>query len=145
MTRQEQVKEFMVKAGQECPKRASVPPPEVRALRVRLIAEELAELCDAFGVSLVLESCPGRPPIITVSVHDSVYPEIVAAYDAVLDLEVVTTGTAVAMGVDTEPGWQEVHRSNMSKFIDGTKRADGKWVKGPSYSPANLKPIVDAQ
>jgi len=93
----------------------------------------------------VLESCPGRPPIITVSVHDSVYPEIVAAYDAVLDLEVVTTGTAVAMGVDTEPGWQEVHRSNMSKFIDGTKRADGKWVKGPSYSPANLKPIVDAQ
>jgi len=51
MTRQEQVKEFMVKAGQECPKRASVPPPEVRALRVRLIAEELAELAGAGKLS----------------------------------------------------------------------------------------------
>ena len=33
----------------------------------------------------------------------------------------------------------------MSKFIDGYKREDGKWVKGPSYSPAQLAPIVEDQ
>jgi predicted HAD superfamily Cof-like phosphohydrolase len=83
-----------------------------------------------------------RPTIMIVECENDV-ADIVEAYDALLDLEVVTTGSAVAFGLDTEPGWQEVHRSNMSKFIDGHRREDGKWVKGPSYSPAKLAPIIE--
>ena len=43
-----------------------------------------------------------------------------------------------------EPVFQEVHRSNVSK-VGGYKREDGKWVKPPTYSPACLAPILDAQ
>lgn len=133
----------MLKAGQECPSRPTIPSPDVRILRVKLIAEELMELCDALGIEMRLWCCPGLDKEINVACHESVWVDMTQAYDGVLDLEVVTTGTAVALGINTEPGWQEVHRSNMSKFIDGHKREDGKWVKGPSYSPANLKPILD--
>lgn len=39
--------------------------------------------------------------------------------------------------------FDEVHRSNMSKFIDGHKDENtGKWIKGPSYSPADIKSVV---
>jgi len=42
------------------------------------------------------------------------------------------------------PVFREVHRSNMSK-VGGHKRADGKWIKPPDYSPACLQPILAAQ
>jgi hypothetical protein len=32
----------------------------------------------------------------------------------------------------------------MSK-VSGHKRADGKWIKPPDYSPARLQPILAAQ
>jgi predicted HAD superfamily Cof-like phosphohydrolase len=43
-----------------------------------------------------------------------------------------------------DPVFQEVHRSNLSK-VGGYKRADGKWVKPPTYSPACLEPILNRQ
>lgn len=112
--------------------------PDVRKLRVKLIAEELLELCAAFGIEL---SIMGGKVII----YRTSNCNLAEAYDATLDLLVVTIGTANAMGLDIEPGWQEVIRSNNTKFIDGHRREDGKWVKGPSYSPAQLGPIIEAQ
>lgn len=122
MKEQDDVREFMLKAGQECPGKPTVPPVETMALRIRLIAEEFGELTEAMGDK-----------------------SLVKVYDALLDLQVVVIGTAVAFGLDLDPGWAEVHRSNMSKFIDGHRRPDGKWMKGPSYSPADLWPIIQAQ
>ena len=119
---QNEIMEFMQKAQQDCPVRPSLPSIEVCALRVKLIKEELDELKDAMAAS-----------------------DLVEVADAITDILVVTLGTAVAFGIDIEPCWNEVHRSNMSKFIDGHKREDGKWIKGPSYSPANLAPIIKAQ
>lgn len=134
----------MLNAGQDCPDRPTMPSPEVRKLRVSLIAEELAELCQATGVELVLFFTPKRGLVsFSVDCCVSAPTDIVEAYDALLDIEVVTTGSAVAMGLETEPGWQEVHRSNMSKFIDGHRREDGKWMKGPSSFLPNLKPIIE--
>ena len=60
------------------------------------------------------------------------------------DLLYVVYGTAVSLGIDMEPVFKEVHRSNMSK-IGGYKREDGKWVKPPTYSPANILPIIMSQ
>lgn len=96
-------------------------------------------MAEAFGVTLEIKHGG-----ISVAPNGKIL-SITNAYDATLDLKVVVIGTGVAMGVDLEPGWEEVHRSNMSKFIDGYKREDGKWIKGPSYSPANLGPILEAQ
>jgi len=60
------------------------------------------------------------------------------------DLLYVVYGTAVSLGIDMEPVFKEVHRSNMSK-VGGYKREDGKWVKPATYSPASLDKILEAQ
>lgn len=70
---------------------------------------------------------------------------LVEIADSLADSLVVILGTACAFGIDIEPIFQEVMRSNMTKFIDGYRREDGKWMKGPSYTPANIAPLIDAQ
>jgi len=141
---QHHIEEFMTKAAQACPDRPTVPDLDVRKLRLKLILEETLELAEAYGLHLTVGGA--------VLHHDEVRycengtkPNLRDAYDAALDILVVTIGTGVAMGTQLEPGWEEIQRSNMSKFIDGHRRADGKWQKGPSYSPADLQPILDAQ
>ena len=126
----------MVKAGQDCPKLPTAPTHEVATLRIKLIQEELDELYNAIGL--------GRR-FVAQDETEHVPFDAVETADAITDLLVVVLGTAVACGIDIQPCWDEVHRSNMTKFIDGYRREDGKWVKGPSYSPANLKPIIKKQ
>jgi predicted HAD superfamily Cof-like phosphohydrolase len=49
------------------------------------------------------------------------------------------------MGVDLQPFFEEVHESNMTKFIDGRIGQDGKYLKGPNFRAPNLLPILKAQ
>ena len=99
----------------------TIPNETTKELRVRLIQEEFDELKEALAQD-----------------------DLVALAKEMADLLYVVYGTAVSYGIDMEPVFQEVHRSNLSK-IGGFKRADGKWVKPPTYSPASLEPILDAQ
>ena len=99
----------------------AIPTLQDRALRQALIAEELEELETAMLNGSITESA-----------------------DALADLLYVVYGTAVSFGLDIEPIFAEVHRSNMTK-IGGHKRADGKWVKPDTYSPAKLQPIINSQ
>ena len=57
------------------------------------------------------------------------------------DLLYVVYGTADCFGIDIDRVFAEVHRSNMSKLVDGKplKREDGKVLKGPNYTPPNLE------
>ncbi len=89
-------------------------------LRYHLIDEELSEFLDAMSKQ-----------------------DLVAVADALGDLLYVVYGAAVSYGIDLEPVFNEIHRSNMSK-IGGHKNEAGKWVKPASYSPANLRPILKA-
>lgn len=98
-----------------------VPDEATRSLRVRLIQEEFDELQEALGRR-----------------------DAAAVAKELADLLYVVYGTAVSCGIDMEPVFQEVHRSNMSK-IGGHKRPDGKWVKPPTYSPARIEPILASQ
>lgn len=138
-----QITEFMRAADQVVPEMPGMPDLDTRILRVRLILEELKELAEAYGGKLVSRS--------DGNITFDMTPETLSkaslrdAYDAVLDLKYVVEGSSIAMGLDLEPGFEEVHDSNMSKFIDGHKDESGKWIKGPSYRPANLQPIIDAQ
>lgn len=120
----------------------------LRELRVKLIAEELAELCSALGVSLLLEVNPqteeGELVVEAVLGDDQV--DLVEAADALGDLDYVVQGTNVALGFPAEEIVAEIHRSNMSKLgADGKPiyREDGKVLKGPNYRPPNLAPLVD--
>lgn len=90
-------------------------------LRVRLIQEEFDELKEAMASG-----------------------DLAAIAKEMADLLYVTYGTAVSYGIDMEPVFAEVHRSNLSK-VGGYKREDGKWVKPPTYSPADIASIMTAQ
>ena len=57
------------------------------------------------------------------------------------DLLYVVYGAADSLGIPLDVAFREVHRSNMSKFgPDGKaiRRDDGKVLKGPNYSPADM-------
>lgn len=89
--------------------------------RINLITEETLELFEAIGEY-----------------------NLVGIADGLADLLYIVYGTALEYGIDLEPIFNEVHRSNMSK-VGGHKNEFGKWVKPLTYSPANLKPILERQ
>ena len=88
-------------------------------LRMTLMREELEELGDAIRSNTLTH--------IAKELTDLLY---------------VVLGTGVQYGLNLKPLFAEVHRSNMSK-VGGHKRADGKWVKPPTYSPAELGSILE--
>ncbi len=99
----------------------SVPNEATQILRSRLIQEEFEELQEAMQSQ-----------------------DLPAMAKELADLLYVVYGTAVSLGIDMEPVFKEVHRSNMSK-VGGYKREDGKWIKPPTYSPASLDEIIRRQ
>lgn len=147
MTNYEKVRQFRLAFGQVNPAKPEIPDQQGIHTCWKLINEELGELGTA----------------------DSTLD----AFDAVLDLFYVVYGAAIAYGfseAQIHKGFHEVHRSNMTKFwnmaeIDSEhflqgyayKRANcekacyvvtdpsGKIIKSPSYSPANLGPILEGK
>lgn len=130
-------KRFMEVTGQ-------TPSDSMIELYMDLIDEEMDELCHAYGIN-----------------------DTVGMADGAIDLIYVTIGLLHAMGLNPKPLWDEVQRSNMSKFLIepcvfcGTKgcehcdgegefykvlrREDGKILKGPKYFPPDLSRIVTEQ
>jgi predicted HAD superfamily Cof-like phosphohydrolase len=107
------VREFHQKYGapiQDAPAQIGV---KDRLRRARLISSEAAEFLEAADRG-----------------------DFVEMVDALADILVVTYGAAIEMGVDLEPVFAEVHRSNMSK--DGGKDPGGKILKGPSFTPPDI-------
>lgn len=65
--------------------------------------------------------------------------------DAICDSIYVLIGLALKMGFNLDGAFREVHRSNMSKLDkDGKpiKRADGKVLKGPNFTPPKLDAYI---
>ena len=122
MTNFEKVKQFMSTFGQEVKDRAEFPDDKIVNLRIKLIEEELQELKDAIKNK-----------------------DIVEVADALTDILVVTYGGAAAWGLEIDKCFSEVHRSNMSKLsADGKPIYNdyGKVMKGPNYSPPDLKKFI---
>ena len=124
---QEMVREWHQVAGRHHPY-PDTPTVELARCRLRysLIQEELFELDDAMDDGNLVEVA-----------------------DALGDLLFVVYGTAVEYGIDLEPVFAEICRSNMSKVNPETGevelRPDGKILKGPWFSPPDLAPILEAQ
>lgn len=96
---------------------------DVHRLRVALIEEELAEFRNAGEA------------------HD-----LVEIADALADLLYVVYGAGVTYGIDLEPVFSEIHRSNMSKGDpEVVRRPDGKILKGTGYRPPDVAAIVAEQ
>ncbi len=94
---------------------------ELRLLRARLIAEESAEF---------LTACSNA--------------DMEGMVDALVDLLYVTYGAAIVMGVDIEPIFAEVQRSNMTKDGGGLDTG-GKVCKGPNFSPPDISHQLELQ
>jgi len=94
---------------------------DTKRLRIRLIQEEFDELKESMAEG-----------------------NLAALAKEMADLLYVVYGTAVSYGIDMEPVFREVHRSNLSK-VGGYKREDGKWVKPSTYSPADIEPLLAMQ
>lgn len=118
----EKVAQFMTTFGQEVKTSPSFPDQDTIKLRRELIDEELKEL--------------------DVAIADN---DPVEVADALTDLLYVIYGMGHSFGLDLQKCFDEVHRSNMSKLDEDGKpiyREDGKILKGPSYTPPNLKDII---
>jgi predicted HAD superfamily Cof-like phosphohydrolase len=59
------------------------------------------------------------------------------------DLLYVVYGTAVSLGIDLEPIFEAVHKSNMTK--NGAADGSGKILKGDSYVPPDVESILIQQ
>lgn len=146
------VKTFMERAGQNVPKKITIPDEKTRLLRAKLVIEEALEMCEALGVAIYPKSEDDRLKSnndLNFYIDSDNEPNLVEIADAAVDiLWVSVSGPMIDIGcVDKlQECVAEVDRSNLSKFIDGHKCPDsGKWIKGPSYSPANIKGIINSE
>lgn len=124
MTNYEKVKEFMLTYGQNVNENPTMIDYETAKLRLNLIYEEYLELEEA-----ILDE-----------------KNLVSVADALTDILYVTYGAGLAFGIDLDKCFKEVHRSNMSKLGSDGKpiyREDGKVLKGPNYTPPDLKPFIE--
>lgn len=142
----EEVVKFMKNAGQKTPELICSPSLDDRKLRAKLILEEAFELINrglGLDVYLMPNDCYINPLNSHFDFQSNGSPNICEAMDGAADLFWVgVAGTSIIFGCQLEPVLNEVNRSNASKFIDGHRREDGKWVKGPSYTPADVQSVL---
>jgi predicted HAD superfamily Cof-like phosphohydrolase len=120
---QRMVAEFHERFGIPRSERPAWPGDDIHRVRVALIEEELAEFRNAGQTQNLLEIA-----------------------DALGDLLYVIYGAAVTYGVDLQPIFEEIHRSNMSKGGDHPAcRADGKVCKGDHYEAPKIAELLAAQ
>lgn len=117
-----QVGEFQAAFGIESPSKPKMLTKKRAALRQSLLQEEVTELKDA--------------------------KNILDVADAITDCMYILIGTAHEHGMADRMVmlFDEVHRSNMSKFDENGKavfREDGKVLKPDTYSPPKLQPILE--
>ena len=87
--------------------------------------------------------------LITEEYHElqEAYKEqdVVEVADALADMVWVIMGMASTLGMDFNDIWEEVKRSNMSKFPNGIALRDevtGKILKPSTFSEPDLAPIL---
>lgn len=110
------VREFMIGCGQTQDNAAQA------RLYMKLISEEFHELIMAF-----------------------VDGDVVEIADACADLRWVIEGLEHSLRIPQQAVWDEVNRSNRSKFVNGVLNKDpvtGKVLKPDTYLPADIKRIL---
>ena len=122
MSNFQDVRVFMETFGQMVKTKPEFPDKKTMQLRYDLIKEELNELKEAMDEKNLKEIADALPDILDV------------AY-----------GAGYAYGIDLDKCFKEVQRANMSKLGNDGKpifNEKGKVMKGPNYSPPDLKKYV---
>jgi predicted HAD superfamily Cof-like phosphohydrolase len=122
----DRVRKFHEVYGLPVAKAPNVHDDKVNGLRIELLREELEEL--------------------TAALKDR---DLVEVLDALTDIQYVLDGAYLSFGLQDlkEKAFAEVQRANMSKLgADGkpvVRESDGKILKGPNYTPPDIKSIVE--
>ena len=129
---QDDVEEFMIIGGQEVSTTQCMGSPAVYKdpttndpqiqLYMDLITEEYKETLEAYNAG-----------------------DIVEVADGLADMVWVIMGMASSLDIDFEDVWQEVKRSNMSKFVDGVAVKNpktGKIMKPDTFSEPDLAKVL---
>lgn len=118
---QEDIRQFHIQCRHYSAAKPAIPPNEVKTLRFVLVKEEAEETLKA-----ILKD------------------DLVEIADGIADTIVVLLGTANAYGIEMQPIWDEVHRTNMAKS-GGKKREDGKSLKPEGWKPPDVKSLLKKQ
>jgi len=115
------VKEFQQAFGQRVGDHPFLPNANERELRMRLMKEEYKEYKKAEKAN-----------------------DLVNLASELADIIYIACGTAVSYGIPLNEVFEEVHKANMSKLIDGKviRREDGKIQKPEGWQPANIEAIL---
>lgn len=141
---QTRIREFLLRARQECPLIPMAPGDGVRRLRATVIFEEALEAIQALGFSVSVadgqddHEVTAATAILTDAgfsgTHD--LPEIIKEC---ADLSVVAIGTMVACGVRDQWILELVDENNLAKTGPGaTFREDGKILKPPGFQKPDI-------
>lgn len=115
------VKEFQTAVGQHIGAEPKFPDGGERVLRMRLLREEFDEY------------------------NQSEYEnDFVNLAKELADIIYIVCGTAASYGIPLNKVFDEVHRSNMAKLVDGKpiRREDGKILKPDGWTPPDIKNIL---
>ncbi|MDP6640053.1 MAG: hypothetical protein QF817_03165 [Candidatus Poseidoniaceae archaeon] len=97
---------------------------ELIELRIKLLSEEVEEYAEAARAG-----------------------DMVEILDALADIGYILAGTIINHGMQNiyDDAFNEVHRSNMAKLVDGKvlRRADGKVMKPEGWQPPNLAQFLE--
>jgi predicted HAD superfamily Cof-like phosphohydrolase len=103
-------------------------PSDLLRFRLGFLVEELAEFAEASGafqIARALEDLAVASRVAIVDEYDA-NRSLVRAFDALLDLNVVSCGTADFLGVPWEAGWDAVMRCNLAKRRAKSDGSDSK-------------------
>lgn len=145
----DQVRQFHALCGIPAFDRPGVPDEARVRLRLKLVAEEFAELLtSALGPRAtpvygeLQRSIFDLVETLQRSIFDLIETQPVEVLlpdlaDAMADLDYVVAGTRLEFGIDGEPVANLVHAANMTKGA-GPVREDGKRMKPPGFVPPDI-------
>ena len=109
-------------------------------LRATLILEEACETIAAMGLAVDAElyrPSPGGDVRLLAFSEGAEQADVTFVADGLADLIYVAIGAAVSFGIDLDPIFAEVHRTNMLK-VGGATREDGKILKPAGWEPPRI-------
>lgn len=167
---QKNVLDFMQKFEQETPTKPTIPNSTIRRLRAELILEEALETIYALGFKLQPDNVPELVACDTVGTLEEVadglgdkhyvgYCGTGVAYGIDMEpiMEEIHRSNMTKLWTDAEYTSTEMQKYYSFKQVSPgdpmnphlriwlVRDSRGKVIKSPSYSPANLKPIIEAQ
>lgn len=153
-SQQEMVEEFVRGVGHPVPDKPTLLTKEKRRLCASLILEEIVETLTGLGFHIDVDRQTCQLVLIPLDDDDpevgeglafkDEHAQLIEIIDGLADSEVVLKFAATLMGITIRPFFDEVCRSNMTK-LDGERKynAEGKLLKPPTYSPADLQSVFD--